>query len=216
MSAIFATPVAAVLLAVELLLFEWKPRSFIPVGVASVVAGVSARPRSWGPARFFRWRRTALPALAHGSPRSRSASSPEQGRRAHDARVLCEDLFRKASGPLDVVAAPGGLGVGIGGLIDPRVLGVGYDVIRSLLRGEILGGVLIALLIGKALVWSFSLGSGTSGGVLAPLLIIGGALGALEARWIPVGDPALWALVGMAAIMGGTMRSPLTGDNVRV
>ncbi len=83
-------------------------------------------------------------------------------------------------------------------------------MIRSLLRGEILGGVLLSLLIGKALVSSFSLGSGTSGGVLAPLLIIGGALGALEARWIPAGDAGLWALVGMAAMMGGTMRSPLT------
>ena len=63
----------------------------------------------------------------------------------------------------------------------------------------------------KALVWSIALGSGTSGGVLAPLLIMGGALGALLGQWMPVGDPGLWAMVGMAAIMGGTMRSPLTG-----
>jgi CBS domain-containing protein len=66
------------------------------------------------------------------------------------------------------------------------------------------------LLIGKALVWSIALGSGTSGGVLAPLLIMGGALGAYLAHWIPYGDTSLWALIGMAAIMGGTMRSPLT------
>jgi len=59
-------------------------------------------------------------------------------------------------------------------------------------------------------VWSIALGSGTSGGVLAPLLIMGGALGAFAASWIPVGDPGLWALIGMAAMMGGTMRSPLT------
>jgi CIC family chloride channel protein len=66
-------------------------------------------------------------------------------------------------------------------------------------------------LIGKAIVWSIALGSGTSGGVLAPLLIIGGSLGAVVGHWIPVGDPGLWAMVGMAAMMGGTMRAPFTG-----
>src|SRR5262249_51499840 len=69
---------------------------------------------------------------------------------------------------------------------------------------------LLGILIGKSLVWSFSLGSGTSGGVLAPLLMMGGALGAALAKFIPLGDSGLWALIGMAAMMGGTMRSPLT------
>ena len=78
------------------------------------------------------------------------------------------------------------------------------------MRGELVGAVVIGLLIGKAVVWSISLGSGTSGGVLAPLLIIGGALGAIEGRFISLGDPGLWALISMAAMMGGTMRSPLT------
>jgi CBS domain-containing protein len=106
--------------------------------------------------------------------------------------------------------AIGGLCVGIGGLIEPRVLGVGYETIHGLLRGEIIGGALIGILIGKSLVWSLALGSGTSGGVLAPLLMMGAALGAVEARIIPVGDAGLWALISMAAMMGGTMRSPLT------
>jgi CIC family chloride channel protein len=66
----------------------------------------------------------------------------------------------------------------------------------------------LGLLVTKALVWSLSLGSGTSGGVLAPLLIIGGALGAFLSPWIPFGDAGLWAMVGMTATMGGTMRSP--------
>jgi CBS domain-containing protein len=79
-----------------------------------------------------------------------------------------------------------------------------------LLRGELVGAVVIGLLVAKALVWSIALGSGTSGGVLAPLLIMGGALGAFAGSWIPVGDIGLWALIGMAAMMGGTMRSPLT------
>ena len=121
-----------------------------------------------------------------------------------------EDLFQKV--PIHWMWWPaiGGLVVGVGGLIDPRVLGVGYDVIRGLLRGDLIGTVALTLLIVKAVAWSFSLGSGTSGGVLAPLLIMGGALGAFEARWIPLGDAGLWAMISMAAMMGGTMRSPFT------
>jgi CBS domain-containing protein len=90
------------------------------------------------------------------------------------------------------------------------VLGVGYELIHGMLRGEILGAALIGLMIGKSLVWAIALGSGTSGGVLAPLLIIGGALGAGLGQFAHVGDVGLWAAVGMAAMMGGTMRSPLT------
>jgi CBS domain-containing protein len=106
--------------------------------------------------------------------------------------------------------AIGAVFVGLGGIIEPRVLGVGYHTIHSLLRGELVGVAVIGLLVAKALVWSIALGSGTSGGVLAPLLIMGGALGALAGSWIPIGDTGLWALIGMAAMMGGTMRSPLT------
>jgi CBS domain-containing protein len=106
--------------------------------------------------------------------------------------------------------AIGAIFIGVGGVIEPRVLGVGYNTIHSLLRGELVGAVVIGLLVAKALVWSIALGSGTSGGVLAPLLILGGALGAFASSWIPVGDVGLWALIGMAAMMGGTMRSPLT------
>ena len=211
MSAIFATPIAAVLLAVELLLFEWKPRSFIPVAFASIVAGILRVPLL-GAGPIF-------PMASLGPPQfGITAAALIVGLIAGAGSTLLtilvywfEDLFSKL--PIHWMWWPvlGGLGVGIGGMFDPRILGVGYDIIRSLLRGEVIGGLLISLLIGKALVWSFSLGSGTSGGVLAPLLIIGGALGALESQWIPVGDPGLWALVGMAAIMGGTMRSPLTG-----
>ena len=90
------------------------------------------------------------------------------------------------------------------------MLGVGYETIHELLRGEIVGPALLGLLIGKSLVWSIALGSGTSGGVLAPLLMMGGALGAIAAPFLRVGDSGLWALISMAAMMGGTMRSPLT------
>jgi CBS domain-containing protein len=122
-----------------------------------------------------------------------------------------EDFFEKLPIHWMWWPAMGALFVGVGGVIDPRVLGVGYESIHALIRGEILGAALIGLLVGKALVWSMALGSGTSGGVLAPLLIIGGALGAFIGQWMPAGDPGLWAMIGMAAMMGGTMRSPLTG-----
>jgi CBS domain-containing protein len=122
-----------------------------------------------------------------------------------------EDLFEKL--PIHWMWWPalGAIVVGIGGWLDPRVLGAGYDNIQGLLSGSILGKALIALLIGKAIVWSIALGSGTSGGVLAPLLIVGGALGAVVGHWMPVGDSGLWAMIGMAAMMGGTMRAPFTG-----
>ncbi|HLK59700.1 MAG TPA: chloride channel protein [Chthonomonadaceae bacterium] len=210
MAAVFATPVAAVLLAVELLLFEWKPRSFIPVAVSAATAAALRVPLLGGGPIF--------PTAAH-PPLSLTVLlfallvglAAGLGSGLLTALVYgFEDLFSKFRLHWMWWPAIGGLFVGIGGLINPRVLGVGYEVIHGLLRGELVGTVLLGLLIGKALVWSFSLGSGTSGGVLAPLLMMGGALGALAARWIPVGDVGLWALIGMAAMMGGTMRSPLT------
>src|SRR5689334_12126578 len=210
MSAIFNSPVAAVLLAVELLLFEWRPRSFIPVAIASAVAAVVRVPLLGSGAIF--------PVTVHAPLGAEGlmiafavgiAAGLASG--ALTALVyLCEDLFSKL--PIHWMWWPaiGGLFVGIGGWLDPRVLGVGYDTIHALLRGEIVGAVVIGLLIGKAVVWSISLGSGTSGGVLAPLLIIGGALGAFEGKFISLGDPGMWAMISMAALMGGTMRSPLT------
>jgi H+/Cl- antiporter ClcA/predicted transcriptional regulator len=211
MSAVFATPVAAVLLAVELLLFEWKPRSFVPVAVASIVAAMLRVPLlGAGP---------VFPLVAHGA-----AGAAELGAALVIGVITgfasglltslvygVEDLFQRL--PIHWMWWPalGAVVVGIGGLIQPQVLGVGYDTIHLLMQGQLLGVALAGLLIGKALVWAVALGSGTSGGVLAPLLIIGGALGAAVGHWVPAGDPGLWAMVGMAAMMGGTMRSPLTG-----
>ncbi len=210
MSAVFATPVAAILLAVELLLFEWKPRSFIPVAVAAIVASALRVPLL-GAGPIF-------PIVPHDAP------SGEQLIFAAGLGVIAgfgsglltllvytfEDLFKKL--PLNWMWWPaiGALVVGIGGVIEPRVLGVGYDTIHNLLRGEMIGAVVAGLMIAKALVWAVALGSGTSGGVLAPLLIMGSALGALVGQWLPGHDAGLWALIGMTAMMGGTMRAPLT------
>lgn len=210
MAAIFNAPIAAVMLAVELLLFEWKPRSLIPVAVASLTAAA-----------------LRVPLLGSGPIFPVTPHAPVTGQ----TLALCclfgilaglgsgllttlvygfEDLFRKL--PLHWMWWPaiGGLLVGIGGFFEPAVLGVGYGTIHSLLRGDLLPSLLLGLLIGKALVWSIALGSGTSGGVLAPLLMMGGALGVLEAHWMGLGDLGFWAMVSMAAMMGGTMRAPFT------
>jgi CBS domain-containing protein len=107
--------------------------------------------------------------------------------------------------------ALGGLVIGCGGLIVPQALGVGYDTIEALLQGEMPGRVIVGILVVKWIIWSVSLGSGTSGGVLAPLLMMGGALGGMEAMILPNEGVGFWPLVSMGAILGGTMRSPFTG-----
>ncbi|MEP6974084.1 MAG: chloride channel protein [Spartobacteria bacterium] len=211
MAAVFATPIAATLLAVELLLFEWRPRSFIPVAIASLVAALLRVPLlGAGPifpisAHAALGTEVILFALLVGIATGFGSGLLTK------MVYLCEDAFLKL--PIHWMWWPaiGALFVGVGGYFDPRVLGVGYDLIHGLLRGEILGLALLSLVVLKSVVWSISLGSGTSGGVLAPLLIIGGALGALLGQWFPVGDSGLWAMLGMAAMMAGTMRSPLTG-----
>jgi chloride channel protein, CIC family len=211
MSATFATPVAAVLLAVELLLFEWKPRSLVPVALASAVAA-ALRPYLLGAGPLF-------PVPPHGAlPPLGLLACAGVGLAAGIAASLltwgvyaAEDAFHRL--PIHWMWWPalGGLAVGLGGVLQPHALGVGYDLIGDLLRGRFVPATLASLILVKAFIWIIALGSGTSGGVLAPLLIMGGALGALEEPLLPGGSRALWPLISMAAILGGTMRSPLTG-----
>ena len=122
-----------------------------------------------------------------------------------------EDAFAKL--PIHWMWWPaiGGLAIGIGGLIFPQALGVGYDTIGMLLQGNVAIKVIVGILLVKSAIWAISLGSGTSGGVLAPLLMMGGALGGIEAMFLPAEGSGFWPLVSMGAILGGTMRSPLTG-----
>jgi hypothetical protein len=107
--------------------------------------------------------------------------------------------------------AIGGLAIGIGGYMFPQALGVGYDVIADLLQHNVSRPEMLGILVVKSSIWAIALGSGTSGGVLAPLLMMGGALGGLEASFLPDLGVGFWPLVSMGAILGGTMRSPFTG-----
>ena len=107
--------------------------------------------------------------------------------------------------------AIGGVFVGLGGLIFPQALGVGYDTIGMLLQGDVPLKIFAGVLIVKSAIWMISLGSGTSGGVLAPLLMMGAALGGIESLFLPHFGFGFWPLVSMGAILAGTMRSPFTG-----
>ncbi|WP_315855609.1 chloride channel protein [Rhizobium leguminosarum] len=210
MTAIFGSPIAAVMLAVELLLFEWKPRSFIPVAVAASVS-VCWRPFIFTEGPLFptdfhvhlEWWGILLCVVM-------GVISGLQSGLLTTLLYRIEDAFEKLPFHWMWWPAIGGLIVGLGGLIEPRALGVGYDIISDLLNSHMVARAIIAVLVVKAGIWLVALSSGTSGGVLAPLLILGGALGWLVGLAFP-GEPGFWALLGMAAMMGGTMRAPLTG-----
>jgi CIC family chloride channel protein len=212
MSATFAAPLASVLLAVELLLFEWKPRSMIPVALASATAA-AARRYLLGLGPIF----PVPPHPVFIGPNG-LAACVLAGLLAGGLSALLtlavyasEDGFQKL--PIHWMWWPalGGLVIGLGGLIFPQALGVGYDTIAALLQGDVPMKMILGVLIVKSIIWSVSLGSGTSGGVLAPLLMMGGALGGLEALVFPFEGAGFWPLVSMGAILGGTMRSPFTG-----
>ncbi len=212
MSATFAAPLASVLLAVELLLFEWKPRSMIPVALASATAG-AARRYLIGLGPLF----PVAPHPVFIGP-SGLAGCALAGVLAGLLSVVLtwavyasEDAFEKLPFHWMWWPAIGGLTIGVGGLIFPQALGVGYDTIGALIQGDVPNVTIAGILIVKSIIWAVALGSGTSGGVLAPLLMMGGALGGLEAMFLPHEGAGFWPLISMGAILGGTMRSPFTG-----
>jgi CIC family chloride channel protein len=213
MSATFATPVAALLLAVELLLFELRPRSLVPVAIASATAAI-LRGYLLGPGPLFHMPglgnmdrvRFAIGSLLLGGIIGLIAAGMSR------MMYAFEDLFERL--PIHWMWWPalGGVGVGIGGLFFPRGLGVGYDNIATLLQGNASIALILGILFAKSLMWAFSLGSGTSGGVLAPLLMIGGAVGAMAAHLaqVPAEAQAFWALIGMGAMLAGSLGVPMT------
>lgn len=209
MTAIFGTPVAAIMLAIEVMLFEWKPRSFVPV-IVSALAAFAWRPLLVGSGPMFVFN-GALPSgtmtlLVAGGLGCLAGAT---------ACLLSSALYRIEDGfhylPIHWMWWPalGAAVVGLGGLIEPRALGTGYASIQDLLDGHLLLAAMLGLLLIKSVVWLVALGSGTSGGVLAPLLILGGALGGIVGHWLP-GGSGPWAMVGMAGVMSAAMRAPLT------
>ncbi|MGH2833341.1 MAG: chloride channel protein [Solirubrobacteraceae bacterium] len=215
MTAVFGTPVAAVLLAVELLLFEWRPRSMIPVALAACSAEALREALVHGgllrAAPLF-------PMVSHGALGfSVTAGAVLIGLASGGLAYVmtrcvygAEDLFGRLPFHWTWWPALGGLVVGLGGLIEPRALGVGYETIGAELAGELALGTLAVLLLVKLGIWSIALGSNTSGGILAPLLMLGAALGGLLGAVLPGAGEGTWALLGMAAALAGVTRSPFT------
>ncbi|HEV8500259.1 MAG TPA: chloride channel protein [Casimicrobiaceae bacterium] len=209
MTAVFGTPVAAVLLAVELLLFELRPRSLLPVAIACAVAGF-ARPLVMTPGPLFPLDTAAPDLWSLPSCIVAGLACGVLSATLSASLYKVEDLFAKLPLHWSWWPALGGLAVGIGGYFEPRALGVGYDVIGDLLHNQIVLQVALGLLLVKAAIWVLALGSGTSGGILAPLLMMGAGLGVVLSRVLPGADPLLWPLVCMAATLAGVMRAPLT------
>jgi chloride channel protein, CIC family len=217
MSAVFGTPIAATFFGVELLAFEFKPRSTILIGIAAatadalrmVMAGagrVAPQPIFPVPTHAPLGGVVLLGAVAVGVTCGFAAWLMTQ------AVYRSEDLFKKLTGHLNWMWWPmiGGLIIGLGGLVDSRAMGVGYDTIHAELLGRLGVSALALLFAVKLVIWSGGLGSGTSGGILAPILIMGAGVGGEMGHVLPGASPGVWALIGMAGALAGVTRSPFT------
>ncbi|MGA3210018.1 MAG: chloride channel protein, partial [Terriglobales bacterium] len=215
MAATFGSPVSAVLLAIELLLFEYRPRSIIPVSLACATAQ-AVRIAFIGSTPIFAMPDVAQPhGYAMGVYVLLGALVGVAAVLATRAVYGVEDAFEHL--PIHWMWWPaiGAVAVGVVGYFAPHTMGVGYDNIENIVSGRILGTALTFLFVMKFVSWAVSLGSGTSGGTLAPLFTIGGGLGsvlgALAVRFAPgFGvDVRVAALVGMAAMFAGASRALL-------
>jgi H+/Cl- antiporter ClcA/predicted transcriptional regulator len=213
MTATFGSPVSAVLLAVELLLFEFKPRSVIPVALASAAA-TTVRYMLVGSDPVFPMPHIASPTA--GAMLFYCLLGLFIGLVSVGVTKLVyavEDGFEHL--PIHWMWWPalGGLVVGVIGLVSPHTLGVGYDNIEHIVNGSLFGRAALLLCLFKFVSWCISLGSGTSGGTLAPIFTIGGglgsALGSVAAAFIPGVDARVAAVVGMAALFAGASRAVL-------
>lgn len=216
MAAIFGSPIAAIFLAVELLLFEYSPRSLIPVAVACIT-GAAGHHYLFSSEPIFAMGFIATPsnhALFAYSVIGVVIGVLSVG--VTKVTYFVEDLFEKLPVHWMWWPAIGGLVVGIVGYFAPRTLGVGYDNITDILSGNMPLQFILSLCFLKFVSWVVALGSGTSGGTLAPLFTIGGAAGALFGIFINLFLPDLGvtvplaALVGMAAMFAGASRALLT------
>ncbi len=212
MAAIFDAPLAAVLLAVELLLFELRPRSVVPVGVSVATATVL---------RGYLLGRSALfPVAPFTVPRHLVVYLAAVGLGVVAAGVgtllsrlvyASEDLFGRLPFHWMWWPALGGVIIGAGGLISPRALGVGYSTIDDVTATKLAVSTLVAAFVVKSLIWSLSLGSGTSGGVVAPIVLVGATGGALAQTFLPNVALGFWPAVAIAALLAASLQVPLTG-----
>ncbi|HEU4634316.1 MAG TPA: chloride channel protein [Flavisolibacter sp.] len=216
MSAIFGSPIAAIFLAIELLLFEFSPRSIVPVALACIT-GTAGHHLLFEEGPVFPMPFVEMPgnyALAAYSAIGIVIGLISAG--ITKLVYFIEDSFEKLPVHWMWWPAIGGLAVGIVGYYAPRTLGVGYDNITDILSGKMAMQVILSLCIMKFISWAIALGSGTSGGTLAPLLTIGGATGALLGTAILFLFPSsgvtlpLAALIGMSAMFAGASRALLT------
>lgn len=216
MAAIFGTPVAAIFLAIELLLFEFSPKSILPVALACIT-GAAGHHLLFDAGPVFPMPQVAIPTnsgLAVYSFIGLIVGFLATG--LTKSVYLIEDAFERLPVHWMWWPAIGGLAVGIIAFFAPHTLGVGYDNIISLLSGKLPFYLVLNLCLLKFLSWSVALGSGTSGGTLAPLMTIGGAsgvlLGTLSNRLIPGAgiNISMSALVGMSAMFAGASRAYLT------
>lgn len=216
MAAIFGTPIAAVFLAIELLLFEFSPKAILPVALACIT-GAAGHHVLFESGPVFPMPDVAVPsniALATYSFMGVIVGFLAMG--LTKAVYYIEDAFEKL--PIHWMWWPalGGIAVGVVGYFAPHTLGVGYDNIRSLLSGTLPLALVLNLCVLKFLSWAIALGSGTSGGTLAPLMTIGGATGAIIGAGINWLFPEVHisipmaALVGMASMFAGASRAYLT------
>ncbi len=216
MTAVFGTPLAGVLLAVELLLFEFRWRSLMPVtlavGAAMALRGTMDEPFPMLPLPSVE---APGPLISIGAVLIGIAGGIFSVGMTHALHWI-EEIFEKIPLPWMWFPMIGGLVVGLLAWVDPRVLGAGYFNLRELLAGEMLFSALVGLLFFKFLAWAVCLGSGTAGGTLAPVMTMGGCVGALVALGLhripgfedfPLG---IAALVGMAAVFAGASRAFLT------
>jgi chloride channel protein, CIC family len=216
MSATFNTPIAGVILAIELLLFEFKSRSFIPLVITSTLAtAVHMQLLGLGPMFQVGLMDFAIPrALPFYLGLGLLCGLAAVG----FSKLLywVEDQFEKL--PFDEMWWPavGALGLGIIGFFVPRVLGVGYDTIGDILNGQLVWKLLLVVMVAKATALAVSLGSGTSGGLLAPCFMWSAAMGGLFAMvsnyFLPGAhlSPAAFALVAMGAVFGAASRATFT------
>lgn len=216
MSAIFGTPIAAVFLAVELLLFEFSPKAVLPVALACIT-GAAGHHLLFESGPVFPMPDIAVPSnLALGVYSFIGIISGILSLGITKIVYFIEDAFEKLPVHWMWWPAIGGLVVGIIGYFAPHTLGVGYDNIIGLLSGKLPFALVLSLCFYKFLSWAIALGSGTSGGTLAPVMTIGGATGAILGTVILQLFPQsginlpLAALIGMSSMFAGASRAYLT------